>query len=135
MTTRINKGRQRVNMVKMKNARNLQVTFSTRLAGLFKKSNELCMLFNAEIFIVVFSQGDKGVLCFDHPSVNPLAEGFFEWNLPQPHINVHNQHIVARKEGGTRDLSTKLMSLKAILEKEKNCGQILIEIRKRANSL
>ncbi|KAG5610743.1 hypothetical protein H5410_022024 [Solanum commersonii] len=44
MTTRTSKGRQRVDMVKMKNARNLQVTFSKHRAGLLKKASELCTL-------------------------------------------------------------------------------------------
>ncbi|KAG5610730.1 hypothetical protein H5410_022011 [Solanum commersonii] len=69
MTARINKGRQRVDVVKMKNARNLQVTFSKRRAGLLKKASELCTLCGAEIVIVVFSLGDKGVFSFGHPSI------------------------------------------------------------------
>ncbi|XP_049392603.1 agamous-like MADS-box protein AGL62 [Solanum stenotomum] len=118
MKTRIIKGRQRVDMVKMKNVRNLQVTFSKRRASLFKKAGELCMLCGAEIVIVVYSPGDKGFFSFGHPSVNPLLERFLGRNLPQPNNDVHNQQIV---------------NLEGILQMEKNRGESLREIRKRAN--
>lgn len=35
------KGRQKIDMVKIENKTNLQVTFSKRRAGLFKKASEL----------------------------------------------------------------------------------------------
>ncbi|KAH0682825.1 hypothetical protein KY290_021414 [Solanum tuberosum] len=108
MTTRISKGRQRIDMVKMKNARNLQFTFSKRRAGVFS---------------------------FGHPSVNTLVERFLGRNLPLPNNDVHNQQIVARREAGIRELNTKLMNLEGVLHMEKNRGESLQEIRKRANGL
>ncbi|KAG5610635.1 hypothetical protein H5410_021916 [Solanum commersonii] len=113
MKTRISKGSQRVDMVKMKNVRNLQVTFSKHRASLFKKASELCTLCGAEIVIVVYSPGDKGVFSFGHPSVNPLVE----------------------REAGIRELNTELMNLEGVLQMEKNRGEYLREIRKRANGL
>uniref|UniRef100_M1DBR2 MADS-box protein n=1 Tax=Solanum tuberosum TaxID=4113 RepID=M1DBR2_SOLTU len=59
MTRKISKGRQRVDMVKIKKASNLGVTFSKRRAGLFKKASELCTLCGAEIVIVIFSPDGK----------------------------------------------------------------------------
>ncbi|KAG5610647.1 hypothetical protein H5410_021928 [Solanum commersonii] len=135
MTTRINKGRQRVDMVKTKNARNLQVTFSKRRAGLLKNDSELCTLCGTEIVIVVFSPSDKGVFSFGHPSVNLLVERFLGRNLPQPNNDVHNQQIVARREGSIRELNNKLMNLEGVFQMEKNRGESLREIRKRANGL
>ncbi|TMW84890.1 hypothetical protein EJD97_024177, partial [Solanum chilense] len=128
MTTRINKGSQRVDMVKMKNARNLQVMFSKRLAGLFKKACELCMLCGAKIIIVAFSPGDKGDFSFGPPRINPSVERFLGRNFPQPNNNVHNQQIVALREGGISELNTKLMNLEGILEMEINPGQSLGEL-------
>ncbi|WMV25405.1 hypothetical protein MTR67_018790 [Solanum verrucosum] len=135
MTTRISKGRQRVDMVKMKNARNLQVMFSKRRAGLFKKASELYTLCGAEIVIVVFSPGDKGVFSFGHPSMNTLVERFLGRNLPLPNNDVHNQQIVARREADIRELNTKPMNLEGVLQMDKNSGESLREIRKRANGL
>ncbi|XP_049392641.1 agamous-like MADS-box protein AGL62 [Solanum stenotomum] len=122
-------------MVKMKNARNLQVTFSKCRAGLFKKASELCTLCGAEVVIVVFSLGDKGVFSFGHPSVNTLVERLLGRNLPPPNKDVRNQQIVARREAGIRELNTKLMNLKGGLQKEKKFGESLRQIRKRANGL
>ncbi|KAH0727322.1 hypothetical protein KY284_003187 [Solanum tuberosum] len=132
MTRRISKGRQRVEMVKMKNASNLQVTFSKRRAGLFKKASELCTLCGAEIAIVVFSPGDK-VFSFGHPNVDTLVERFLGRDLPPPNNDVHNQLIVAHREAGIRELNTKLMNLEEVLQMEKNRGESLQEIRRRAN--
>ncbi|KAH0682821.1 hypothetical protein KY290_021409 [Solanum tuberosum] len=109
MTTRISKGYQRIDMVKMKNARNLQVTFSKRRAGLFNKASELCTLCGAEIVIVVFSLGDKGVFSFGYPSINT--------------------------EAGIREINTKLMNLEGVLQMKKNRGESLREIRKRVNGV
>uniref|UniRef100_M1D9Z0 Mads box protein n=1 Tax=Solanum tuberosum TaxID=4113 RepID=M1D9Z0_SOLTU len=134
MTRRISKGRQRVDMVKMKNARNLGVTFSKRRAGLFKQANELCMLCGAEIAIVVFSPDSK-VYSFGHPSVDTLMERFLGRNPPPPNNDVHNQQIVACREAGIREVNTKLMNLKGVLQMEKNRGESHQEIMKRANSL
>ncbi|WMV25317.1 hypothetical protein MTR67_018702 [Solanum verrucosum] len=134
MTRRINKGRQRVEMVKMKNAKNLGVTFSKRRVGLFKQASELCMLYGAEIAIVVFSPNDK-VYSFGHPSVDTLVEWFLGRNLPPPNNDVHNQQIVACREAGISEVNTKLMNLKEVLHMEKNRGESNREIMKRANSL
>ncbi|KAH0682807.1 hypothetical protein KY290_021394 [Solanum tuberosum] len=123
MTRRISKGRQRVDMVKIKNARNLGVTFSKRRAGLFKKACELCTLCGAEIAIVIFSPDSK-VFSFGHPSVDTLMERF----LPPPNNDVQNQQIVALREAGIRELNTKIMNLEGVLQMEKNRGESLREI-------
>ncbi|KAK4721459.1 hypothetical protein R3W88_011692 [Solanum pinnatisectum] len=119
----------------MKNARNLQVMFSKRRAGLFKKASELCTLCGSEIVIVVFSPGDKGVFSFGHPSINTLVERFLGKNLPQPNKDVHNQQIVALREASICELNIKIMNLEGVLQMEKNRGESLREIRKRANGL
>ncbi|KAM3377356.1 hypothetical protein P3S68_009769 [Capsicum galapagoense] len=71
---RLSRGRKKVEIVKMKNESNMQVTFSKRRAGLFKKASELCTLCGAEIAIVVFSPGKANkVYSFGHPSVELLG--------------------------------------------------------------
>ncbi|CAH8392740.1 unnamed protein product [Eruca vesicaria subsp. sativa] len=49
------RGRQRITMAKMENESNLQVTFSKRRSGLFKKASELNILCGADIAVIVFS--------------------------------------------------------------------------------
>ncbi|KAL5070227.1 hypothetical protein RYX36_021114 [Vicia faba] len=53
------RGRQKIEMKKMSNKSNLQVTFSKRRSGIFKKASELCTLCDANVAIVVFSPGEK----------------------------------------------------------------------------
>ncbi|KAK6791479.1 hypothetical protein RDI58_010560 [Solanum bulbocastanum] len=130
MTRSYSKGRQRVDMVKIKNTRNLGVTFSKRRAGLFKKACELCTLCGVEIAIVIFSPDGK-IFSFGHPSVDTLVERFLGRNLPPPNKNVHYQQIVALREAGIRELHTKLMNLERVLQMEKNRRESLREIRKR----
>uniref|UniRef100_M1DMP0 Mads box protein n=2 Tax=Solanum tuberosum TaxID=4113 RepID=M1DMP0_SOLTU len=120
-------------MVKIKNARNLGVTFSKRRAGLFKKASELCTLCGAEIAIVIFSPDSK-VFSFGHPSVDTLMERFLG-NLPPPNNDVQNQQIVALREAGIRELNTTIMNLEGVLQMEKNRGESLQEIRERADGV
>ncbi|WMV25300.1 hypothetical protein MTR67_018685 [Solanum verrucosum] len=101
-------------MVKIKNARNLGVTFSTRRAGLFKKACELCTLCGAEIAIDIFSPDGK-VFSFGHLSVDTLVESFLGRNLPPPNNVVHNQQIVDLRKVGICELNTKLMNLEGVL--------------------
>ncbi|XP_015167464.1 agamous-like MADS-box protein AGL62 [Solanum tuberosum] len=122
-------------MVKIKKASNLGVTFSKRRVGLFKKASELCTLCGAKIVIVIFSLDGKNVFSFGDPSVDRLVERFLGRNLPPANNDVHNQQIVACREAGIRERNTKLMNLKGVLQMEKNCGESLREIRKRADGV
>ncbi|KAK4356353.1 hypothetical protein RND71_025324 [Anisodus tanguticus] len=47
-------GRKRINIAKMQNKSNLDVTFSKRQVGLFKKASELSILCSAEIATVLY---------------------------------------------------------------------------------
>ena len=62
------KGRKKISMKKIENESHMQVTFSKRRVGLFKKASELCILCDAEVALIVFSPGKK-VYSFGHPSV------------------------------------------------------------------
>nr|XP_016494890.1 PREDICTED: agamous-like MADS-box protein AGL62 [Nicotiana tabacum] len=121
------KGRQKVDMVKMQNESNLQVTFSKRRAGLFKKASELCTLCGAEIVLVVFSPGKK-VYSFGHPCVDSVVDRFLTRNSPPN--NGHNQLIVAHRNASVRDLNIELTNIEGILQMEKNGGEAL-QARKR----
>ncbi|WMV25311.1 hypothetical protein MTR67_018696 [Solanum verrucosum] len=92
------------------------------------------MLCGAEIAIVIFSQDGK-VFSFGHPSVDTLVERYLGRSLPPPNNDVHNQKITALREAGILELNTKLMNLEGVLQMEKNRGESLREIRKRANGV
>uniref|UniRef100_A0A804RKY0 MADS-box domain-containing protein n=1 Tax=Zea mays TaxID=4577 RepID=A0A804RKY0_MAIZE len=48
-------GRGKVELKKIENPTNRQVTFSKRRMGLFKKANELAILCDAQIRVIIFS--------------------------------------------------------------------------------
>ncbi|KAG8368942.1 hypothetical protein BUALT_Bualt15G0098800 [Buddleja alternifolia] len=83
-------GRRKVEMVKIEKESNLQVTFSKRRAGLFKKAGELCTLTGAEAGIVVFSPANKAH-SFGHPDICTITDNFLSPNS-QP-FNVANELI------------------------------------------
>ncbi|XP_010421667.1 PREDICTED: agamous-like MADS-box protein AGL62 [Camelina sativa] len=91
---RSNKGRQKIEMKKIKNESNLQVTFSKRRFGLFKKASELCTLCGAEILMIVFSPGGKA-FSFGHPGVKELIHRFLNVNHNSliPHQPNYNQQL------------------------------------------
>lgn len=77
--SRKSKGRQRIEIAKIKNESNLQVTFSKRRAGLFKKASELCTLCGAETAIIIFSPGRK-IYSFGHPCIESIIDRFLSRN-------------------------------------------------------
>ncbi|PHU10380.1 hypothetical protein BC332_22240 [Capsicum chinense] len=130
--TRRSKGRQRIDIAKMQNESKLQVTFSKRRAGLFKKASELCTLCGAEIAIVIFSPGRK-VYSFGHPSVELLVDRFLGTNLPPPNNAGHYNHLlVNHRNAGLRELNKKVMDMEEIFRMEKARGESILDIR-RAN--
>ncbi|CAH8360753.1 unnamed protein product [Eruca vesicaria subsp. sativa] len=80
------RGRQRIKMAKMENKSNLQVTFSKRRSGLFKKASELNTLCGADIAVIVFSSCGK-VYSFGHPDVEIMVNRFKHINQPFPNPN------------------------------------------------
>ncbi|XP_021911892.1 agamous-like MADS-box protein AGL62 [Carica papaya] len=76
------KGCQKIEMVKMSNETNLQVTFSKRRAGLFKKASELSTLCDVDIAMIVFSPSKKA-FSFGHPCVKKVIEDFICDNPPR----------------------------------------------------
>ncbi|KAL7119183.1 hypothetical protein ACP275_02G047700 [Erythranthe tilingii] len=103
-STRKSKGRQKVKMEKMENQSNLQVTYSKRRAGLFKKASELCTLCGAEASIVVFSPADK-VYCFGHPNVQTVLDKFdADSGIINNNINNNNNVIINNINNNDNDI-------------------------------
>ncbi|GMH03021.1 hypothetical protein Nepgr_004860 [Nepenthes gracilis] len=126
-TERKRKGRQKVDMVRMEKDANLQVTFSKRRSGLFKKASELCTLCGAQAAIIVFSPGKKA-FSFGHPSVDAVINRFL---VPNPSSNANiEQPVEAQHDANFRELNLRLTLLNNQLEAEKKRGEELNEIRK-----
>ncbi|XP_057975982.1 agamous-like MADS-box protein AGL62 [Malania oleifera] len=129
MVVRKSKGRQKVPMAKMTSDSNLQVTFSKRRAGLFKKASELCTLCGAEIAIIVFSPGNKA-FSFGHPSVESIMDRFVNCAPPSAVAGGTFQLVEAHRNASVRELNVQLTQVQNQLEAEKKRAEALGEARK-----
>ncbi|KAG9153418.1 hypothetical protein Leryth_020995 [Lithospermum erythrorhizon] len=71
------KGRKKTSQTKIDNQSNLQVTFSKRRMGLFKKANELAIICGAEATFIVFSPAGN-VYSFSHPSIDVVVNKYLD---------------------------------------------------------
>ncbi|KAK7343540.1 hypothetical protein VNO77_12348 [Canavalia gladiata] len=128
---RKSRGRQKIEMKKMSNESNLQVTFSKRRSGLFKKASELCTLCGADVALVVFSPGEK-VFSFGHPNVDAVIDRYLT-QAPQ-HSTGTIQFIEAHRIANVRELNAQLTQINNQLDTEKKCGEQLGHLRKAAQA-
>ncbi|KAK3004518.1 hypothetical protein RJ639_018851 [Escallonia herrerae] len=119
-------GRQKIKIAKIKK-NHLQVTFSKRRSGLFKKASELCTLCGVEIAIVVFSPAGK-VFSFGRRNVEYIVDRFFTRN-PRPNYNAF-QLVETHQSASIRELNLQLTQLLNELEDEKKRGESLDFMRK-----
>ncbi|XP_007015089.2 PREDICTED: agamous-like MADS-box protein AGL62 [Theobroma cacao] len=122
-----NQGRQKIAMKKIAKKNNLQVTFSKRRTGLFKKASELCTLCGVDVAIIVFSPAGK-VFSFGHPQVESTIDRFLTRN---PSLHVSNTHslVEAHRNANIQELNVQLTRLLEMLEVQKRKGEALEEIR------
>ncbi|KAL8150822.1 hypothetical protein V2J09_020630 [Rumex salicifolius] len=144
------KGRKKVRMEKMKNEANLQVTFTKRRCGLFKKASELCTLTGCDIGIIVFSP-KRNVFSFGHPSVHKVMENLFpsegyDEKLTETHtatrVMEQNMHLSTLQM--QMDMEKQFQAVVEGWEKEEMAGHKpikemteseLVELRARLNAL
>lgn len=107
-----------MSMVKMEKQSNLQVTFSKRRAGLFKKASELCTLCGAEAAIVVFSPAEKAY-CFGHPNLKTLLDRLSEGVEPPPSDPRSQLVMEAHRNSTIRQLNMELTQAEGLLRAEK----------------
>ncbi|KAG6432982.1 hypothetical protein SASPL_104583 [Salvia splendens] len=113
-------GRKKIEIKKIENLSNRQVTFSKRRLGLFKKASELCVLCGAEIAIVVHSLG-KRVFSFGHPSPEAVIDRYLGGE----------REVGAAPAVNTREFNRHYSDVSNQLELEKQ-RRDLIEEAKRA---
>ncbi|CAF2165343.1 hypothetical protein HID58_026194 [Brassica napus] len=118
------RGRQKVPIAKMEKDANLQVTFSKRRQGLFKKASELCTLCRVGMGVIVFSPGQK-VFSFGNPDVKSVLDNFKN----------HNHNPLLYTQDGLnptiQNLNSLLTQEMAILEMEKKRKKELDEIKNK----
>ncbi|KAI9157487.1 hypothetical protein LWI28_023359 [Acer negundo] len=120
-------GRQKLSLVKISKKNHLQVTFSKRRTGLFKKASELATLCGVETGIIVFSPANKP-FSFGHPYVDSIVNRFLSRN-PQPDSGV-NRLIEAHRNANIHELNMELTQVLNELEVERKRGEALDKIRK-----
>ncbi|GLT43082.1 hypothetical protein SLA2020_170550 [Shorea laevis] len=122
-------GRQKIAIEKIQKKSCLQVTFSKRTAGLFKKASELCTLCGVEIGIVVFSPANTP-FSFGHPQVESLFERFLTRNPHRKDSSRHDQLIESNRDAHVCELNFHLTQLLNQLEVEKKQGEAFDRIQK-----
>ncbi|KAL8527977.1 hypothetical protein ACS0TY_005694 [Phlomoides rotata] len=132
--TRKGKGRQKVEMVKIGNETNLQVTFSKRRAGLFKKASELSTLCGAETTVVVFSPGNKAH-CFGHPTVDAVANRFLNQGGGVAPMSDADKLLQAHQKTTVNQQNQELTHIQRELEHEQKRSRALEKERKEAMRL
>ncbi|XP_057443970.1 agamous-like MADS-box protein AGL62 [Lotus japonicus] len=98
-------GRKKIEIKKMTNTKNMQVTFSKRRIGLFQKANELCTLSGAEMALIVTSPS-QNVFSFGHPSVETVIDKYLLEGQTQPSDNM--QYITAQRSADVLEQNAKL---------------------------
>ncbi|XVE48642.1 hypothetical protein DITRI_Ditri01bG0018300 [Diplodiscus trichospermus] len=129
MTKNCNQGRQKIKMAKIAEKNHLQVTFSKRRAGLFKKASELCTLCGVDVAIIVFSPADK-VFSFGHPQVESIVDRFLTTRNPPLRKSTNHQLLEAHRNANIHELNIQLSMLLEQIETEKKRGEALDKIRK-----
>ncbi|XP_060195708.1 agamous-like MADS-box protein AGL61 [Lycium barbarum] len=69
------RGRQKIAIEKIANKNSLQVTFSKRRTGLFKKASQLSALCGAQVAVIVESPAGK-IFSFGNPSVDSVIHRY-----------------------------------------------------------
>ncbi|CAJ2648108.1 unnamed protein product [Trifolium pratense] len=114
---RKSQGRKKIEMKRITNERNMQVTFSKRRSGLFKKASELSTLCGADVALVVFSPGEKA-FSFGHPNADTVIDRYLS-RLPSQN-NGTVRLIEARRNANMCELHSQLTRLNDALDIEKS---------------
>ncbi|EEF40284.1 mads box protein, putative [Ricinus communis] len=130
---RVYLGRQKIAIEKISKKTHLQVTFSKRRAGLFKKASELCTLCGVEIAILVFSPANKA-FSFGHPEVESVLDRFLARH-PLPTSSSAHQLIEAHRNANVCELNMQLTHTLNQMEDEKKKGELLDQIRKSSQNM
>ncbi|XP_057426591.1 agamous-like MADS-box protein AGL62 [Lotus japonicus] len=116
------RGRQKIEMKRITNESHLQVTFSKRRTGLFKKASELCTLCGAELALIVFSPGGKA-FSFGHPSMEAVIQRYVSHAPYQTSSTMW--YIEAQRRTNVLELNAQLTHINNQLESHKKHGEEL----------
>ncbi|ESQ34263.1 hypothetical protein EUTSA_v10008576mg [Eutrema salsugineum] len=86
-------GRGRVEMRKIENKINRQVTFSKRRAGLLKKAHEISVLCDAEVSLIVFSHKGKLFEYSSEPCMEKVLERYERYSYAERQLKAPDSHV------------------------------------------
>ncbi|XP_045807432.1 agamous-like MADS-box protein AGL62 [Trifolium pratense] len=121
------RGRQKIEIKKISNERSMQVTFSKRRNGLFKKAHELFALCGAYVALIIFSPTGK-VFSFGYPDLYTVIDRYLS-RVPPVNNNVR-QFIEAFRSTNVRELNAQLTLANDALDREKRRGDDLSRLCK-----
>ncbi|TYI88852.1 hypothetical protein E1A91_D03G011500v1 [Gossypium mustelinum] len=100
-------GRGKIEIKKIENATNRQVTYSKRRNGLFKKAQELTVLCDAKVSLIMFSSTGK---FHEFLSPNISTKGFFDLYQKTTGIDLWNSHYERMEENyrSLKEINKKL---------------------------
>lgn len=125
-------GRQKIPFQKIPKKSNLQVTFSKRRSGLFKKASELCTLCGVEIAMIVFSPANKA-FSFGHPEVESIIDRFAKKSSKNVDLSTSSSitaNSSVNRNSNICNLNMQLTQILNIVEMEKKKGEELDRTRK-----
>ncbi|KAG5239726.1 agamous MADS-box protein [Salix suchowensis] len=125
-------GRRKIKIEKISKKNHLQVTFSKRRAGLFKKASELSTICGVDIAVIVFSPAQKA-FSFGHPDVDSITRRFLSGS-PSPPSSGLPQLIETRRNANAHDQNVELTRILVHIEAEKKYGEVLDQMRRADRS-
>ncbi|KAL0363552.1 UNVERIFIED_CONTAM: Agamous-like MADS-box protein [Sesamum calycinum] len=119
-------GRRKIEIKKIEKKTSLQVTFTKRRMGLFRKASELSVLCGAEIAILVKSPAER-IFAFGHPSVETLIDRFQRGLALSPGTGTSSNGQILVREDGIRSKYEESvrrleMERRVLKEKEMSSG-------------
>ncbi|KAI4329669.1 hypothetical protein MLD38_028030 [Melastoma candidum] len=88
-------GRGRVQLKRIENKINRQVTFSKRRTGLLKKAHEISVMCDADVALIVFSPKGKLFEYSTEARMESILERYERYSLPESHVQAPDSQSTA----------------------------------------
>ncbi|MED6135188.1 Agamous-like MADS-box protein ap1 [Stylosanthes scabra] len=145
-------GRGRVQLKRIENKINRQVTFSKRRAGLLKKANEISVLCDAEVALIVFSCKGKLFQFSSDPCMEKILERYERYSYAERQLAANDQgpnenwtleyarlkarvEVLQRNQRNFMGEDLQSLSLKELQNLEQQLDSALKQVRSRRNQL
>ncbi|XP_061364942.1 agamous-like MADS-box protein AGL8 isoform X2 [Gastrolobium bilobum] len=145
-------GRGKVQLKRIENKINRQVTFSKRRSGLLKKAHEISVLCDSEVALIVFSSKGKLFEFSSDPCMERILERYERYSYTERQLVTNDQapnenwvleqaklkarvEVLERNQRNFQGEDLDSLSLKELQKLEQQLGSALKQIRSRKNQL